>query len=115
MENQETSRTRIDQYIVMWDMYGLEAIINVSEGEREGIVQALKGETVTWRNPIQFMILRARFNSQRCYEIYCFDSELDEDELIRLFTDDPQLMANTIRRVGQKLYSDRATKTQVIT
>lgn len=115
MEIQDTSSTRIDQYIVMWDMYGLEAIINVSEGEREGIVQALKGEAVTWRNPIQFMLLRARFNSQRCYEIYTFESELSEKEISQMFKQSPQTIADTIRRVGHKLYSDRTTKTPVIT
>lgn len=114
MNSQEI--TTVDTYIAMWDMYGLESIVNVSEGEREAIVSALKEEKIQWRNPIQYMILRARFNSQRHYEIYVFESSMGEEELIKLFKDDPQLMADTIRRIGQQLYSDRAVeKRQVIT
>ena len=109
------SQKTVDKFIVMWDMYGLESIVNVSEGERESIISALKEEKIQWRNPIQYMILRARFNSQRCYEIYVFDSELEKSELILLFKSDPQLMADTIRRIGQKLYSDRTDKKAVIT
>lgn len=110
------SQKTVDQFIVMWDMYGLESIVNVSEGERWAVVSALKGEKIQWSNPIQYMILRARFNSQRHYEIYVFESEIDKDELIKLFKDNPQLMADTIRRIGQQLYSDRVVeKRKVIT
>lgn len=109
------SQKIVDKFIAMWDMYGLESIVNVSEGERSAVVSALKGEKIQWHNPIQYMIFRARFNSQRCYEIYVFDSEMDKDELTSLFKSDPQLMADSIRRVGQQLYSDRSTKTPVIT
>jgi hypothetical protein len=99
----------------MWDMYGLESLINVSEGEREAIIQALKGEQVNWRNPLQFMILRARFNSQRCYEIYSFSSSMTYKEIVEIFSSSPQVAADTIRNIGNKIYSDRQSKSQVIT
>jgi hypothetical protein len=105
----------VDTYIVMWDMYGLESLINVSEGEREAIIQALKGEQVNWRNPLQFMILRARFNSQRCYEIYSFSSSMTYKEIVEIFSSSPQVAADTIRNIGNKIYSDRQSKSQVIT
>lgn len=107
--------TTLDTYIVMWDMYGLESLVNVSEGERGAVVSVLKGEKIEWRNPIQYMILRARFNSQRCYEIYSFTSEIPEDDIIQMFKSSPQIAADTIRRIGQKLYSDRTEKKAVIT
>ncbi len=105
----------LDRYIVMWDMNGLEAIINVSDGEREAIVQTLADQPITWRNPIQFMLLRARFNSHRHYEIYTFDSEMTTKEISTLFKKSPQLMANTIREVGHQLYSDRIAQSPAIT
>lgn len=113
MNSQEI--TTVDTYIAMWDMYGLEALVNVSEGEREAVVSVLKGEKVQWHNPIQYMILRARFNSQRCYEIYSFTSEIPEEDIIEMFKTAPQIAADTIRRLGNKIYSDRTEKMAVIT
>jgi len=113
MNSQEI--TTVDTYIVMWDMYGLESLVNVSEGEREVLVSALKGEKIEWRNPMQYMILRARFNSQRCYEIYAFTSEIPKEDIIQMFKSTPQIAADTIRRIGQQLYSDRTDKKAVIT
>lgn len=99
----------------MWDMYGLEAIINVSESEKEAIVEALREGTVKWKNPLQFMILRAKFNTQRNYEIYTVESDLTENYIRELFNTDPQLIADTIRDVGVKVYSDRSDRKPVIT
>lgn len=110
-----SDNTRIDTYIAMWDMYGLESLINVSDGEREAIVQTLKGEPVQWKNPLQYMVLRAKFNSHRCYEIYSFTSSMTNKEIVKLFSSNPQIAADTIRRLGNKIYSDRQTKSQVIT
>jgi hypothetical protein len=109
----------------MWDMTGLECLINVSkveeeheQWEKEKIWRILKEENKTVKPaniPLDSMIMRARFNSQRCYEIYTFDSELSEKDIRETFESDPQVMADAIRNVGHKFYSDRADKkTQVI-
>lgn len=113
MNSQET--TTVDTYIAMWDMYGLESLINVSEIERDVLVSALKGEKIQWHNPIQYMILRARLNMQRCYEIYSFTSEVPKEDIIHMFKSTPQIAADTIRRLGNKIYSDRTEKKAVIT
>ena len=60
------------------------------------------------------MILRAKVNGQRCYEIYAFDSELSEEDIRETFESDPQVMADAIRNVGHKFYSDRANKKQQV-
>jgi len=109
------SEPRTIEYIIMWDMYGLESLINITDAEQQAIVQVLKDEPVTWRNPIQYMLLRARLNSQRHYEIYRFQSDLTETEIKRLFNVDAQTIADAIRRVGIQLYSDRLIKDIVIT
>lgn len=104
-----------DTFIAMWDIYGLESLINVSEKERDAICQALKGEKVTWHNPIHVMIIRAKFNMQRHYEIYSFTSEMPESDIVDMFKSEPQCMVDTIRRIGNKIYSDRETVERVIT
>lgn len=104
------------EFILMWDMYGLETIIDVTEMEQAAIIAGLKGEKVRQSNPLQHMILRAKFNSQRCYEIYSIVTlDIDKDDFTNLFKDSPQMIVNLIRERGTKIYSDRQTKEAVIT
>lgn len=110
----------------MWDMTGLECLINVTtiqkqheKWEKENLFRILKDQTRPLKPanvPLDMMILRARYNSQRHYEIYTFDSELSEKYIKQTFESDPQVMVDAIRNVGHELYSDRVLKkTQVIT
>ena len=106
--------------MAMWDMTGLEALINVTQiekeheqWEKENIFRILKEQNQTIKPahvPLDMMILRAKVNGQRCYEIYAFDSELSEENIRETFESDPQVMADAIRNVGHKFYSDRANK-----
>lgn len=100
----------------MWDMYGLESVINVTEIQDDAIIAGLKGEKVKHTNPLHYMILRAKFNMQRCYEIYSIvTKDIDKDDFIRLFKDSPQMIVDLIRERGTKIYSDRQTREAVIT
>ena len=101
----------------MWDMTGLECIFNVTEHlkdvedhEKKVMWDILKDsnfkEIGPPKIPLQSMILRARFNSQRCYEIYEFNSTLEKDELAEVFKENPQPIVNWIRKNGHKIYSD---------
>ena len=119
-----SSKKKTTRFVVMWDMHGLESLINVSkiekehqQWEKENIFRILKEDNTTIKPvnvPLDMMILRARVNSQRHYEIYTFDSELSEQDIRETFEDNPQVMADAIRNVGYKFYSDRATKSAVI-
>ena len=60
--------------------------------------------------PLNQMIIRARMNSQRSYEIYEFKSTFDIDEVKELFKTKPQLIVNWIRENGYKVYSDYNSK-----
>jgi hypothetical protein len=120
-----SSKKNLNRYVAMWDMTGLECLINVStiqkeheKWEKENIFRILKDqirEVKPPNIPLDMMILRARYNSQRHYEIYTFDSELSEQDIKETFDSDPQVMVDAIREVGHELYSDRVLKrTQVI-
>ena len=108
----------------MWDMTGLECLINVTkldkeheQWEKENIFRILKDQDRTIKPahvPLNMMIMRARANSQRHYEIYAFDSELSEEDIREIFESDPQVMADAIRNVGHRFYSDRANKKQQV-
>ena len=117
-------KKKTTRFVVMWDMNGLECLLNVSKiekehkrWEKENIWRILKEQNETVRPahvPLHQMILRAQINNQRHYEIYAFDSELSEQDIRETFEDSPQVMADAIRNVGYKFYSDRATKKAVI-
>ena len=108
----------------MWDMTGLECLINVTQiekehkqWEKENIFRILKEQNQTIKPahvPLEMMILRASVNSQRHYEIYAFDSELSEQDIKETFEDSPQVMVDAIRYIGHEFYSNRATRKAVI-
>ena len=103
-------------FLAMWDMQGLECLFDVgaemaehNAWEKEKIVSILKEQPVSKRKstiPLQMMILRAKVNSQRSYEIYEFNSTMDYNEVKEIFETDPQLIVEWIREYGEKIYSD---------
>ena len=111
--NSSENEKKTDKFLLMWDMYGLEAIVNISEYERKAIEDVLYERPVKHFS-IQPLLLRARFNSQRRYEIYAIESELTEDEIIATFEENPQLIADTVRRLGQKIYSDHVQCSEIM-
>ena len=109
----------------MWDMTGLECLINVTkiekaheDWEKANVFRILQEDSTSKKPelaPLHQMIMRARYNSQRHYEIYAFESEISEEAIKEIFESDPQVIVDVIRRVGSELYSDRVLKkTQVI-
>lgn len=101
-------------FLAMWDILGLECLMDVTAAEQENIVNILRGEPARHTNPIQMMILRARFNSQRHYEIYYFTSSMTEEEIRYAFQECPQTMVDAIRTHGQQVYSDRVQDHRVV-
>ena len=108
-------------YVLSWDCTGLEAVVNISDIEKEKMWSVLKdadsgksrGPSVN--NIVNMLMLRARFNTQRHYEIYCIDTDdtITEEDLRRQFDDNPQGMADLIRDRGRQLYSDRVRHNEV--
>ena len=120
-----SSKKKTTRFVAMWDMLGLECLINVTQiekeheqWEKENIFRILKDQDKTLKPahvPLEMMILRARVNSQRHYEIYAFDSELSEQDIRETFETSPQVIVDSIRNIGHKFYSDRSNnKLQVI-
>jgi hypothetical protein len=110
------SRKKTKHYLAMWDMQGLESLHDVdlhmkkyNEWEQQKILAILKDQRIPNQPsgiPLQMMILRARANSQRAYEIYEFNSTIGYDELKEAFNDNPQPIVEWIRENGKKVYSD---------
>ena len=103
-------------YLAMWDCNGLESLHDVgyhmdryNQWEKQKVVAILKEERIPARPtgiPLQMLILRAKANSQRAYEIYEFNSTIEYDELKEAFNDNPQPIVEWIRENGKQVYSD---------
>ena len=111
--------------LASWDCDGFECLQDITSKhpdnfEKGQLIEALKGNTPQ-KNPlaqqINSMKLRARFNSQRRYEIYIFTTNEDiefkdiEDWMIA----DPQSLVDWIRENHwNKVYSDHSPGRKLI-
>lgn len=121
-----SKKTKTNLFLAMWDMYGLECLIDVSkiideqqQWEKEKVWNMLKetkNTTVELNIPLNHLIMRARANPQRHYEIYSIttDKSIDYNTMLALFKENPQTAVNLVREKGNKIYSDRATEKAVI-
>lgn len=98
----------------MWDCNGLECLFDITNTEYDAMIAGLKNETFKMPFNISTLMLRARVNSQRSYEIYSFstDADIDYDDVRELFDSDPQSIVNLIRSKGRKIYSDYSPATK---
>jgi hypothetical protein len=103
-------RTQPHTLLLVWDCLGLEYSCNLTEYEKDLMWSALKGEEPKVRIPgLDILILRARANPQRNYEIYTVQVEPDVSlkDIQDMFEDTPQTIVDLVRARGHKLYSDR--------
>jgi hypothetical protein len=105
--------------LASWDREGFECLEDITSKhpdifDKAQVFEALKGNTPQ-RNPlgqqIEMMKLRARFNSQRTYEIYVFTTEdsIAFKDVEEWMIADPQSLVNWVRENHYaKIHSDYA-------
>lgn len=106
-------RTQPHTLLLVWDCLGLEYSCNLTDYEKDLMWSALKGEQPKVRIPgLDILILRARANPQRNYEIYTVQVEADVSlkDIRAMFKDSPQDIVDLVRARGNRLYSDRQYK-----
>lgn len=114
----------MNKFLAMWDNLGLETVIDLNAyylehdaWEKKKSWAVLKGEELNEhepRIPLQEMILRARFNNQRHYEIYIFTTDENEQFVRDMFAFQPQAMVDTIRKCGHKVFGERAERPLIV-
>lgn len=102
-------------FAIMWDCHGLEAVARVPD-PADTTFALLKGDKPPTPPNINHWKLRARFNTQRHYEIYVITATpgITEDDIQDMFEANPQGAADTIRRIGECVYSDRANEDNIV-
>jgi hypothetical protein len=95
-------------FLAMWDCEGLECLFDITNTEHDAMIAGLKNEPFKMPFNIGTLMLRARYNSQRSYEIYSFstDTDVSYDDVKEMFDSDPQGIVDLVRRKGRKIYSD---------
>jgi hypothetical protein len=90
-------------YLAYWDTLGFEAILNLSQQDKRAM-WAVLGDKPPPKLPVHAMIMRAKANPQRFPEIWTFWSCIGRKELLKYAQDEPQALADSIRRLGQKVF-----------
>jgi hypothetical protein len=95
------------KFLVSWCNEGLEVLYDLTDWEKNNLWNILKETTDPSTPKLNMMIMRARANAQRQYEIYLFQTDdLDTGQVTTAFEEEPQFMADFIRQNGTKIYSD---------
>lgn len=102
-------------FIFSWDIYGVESIIEITQYENWDAEQCWRilSDEPTQANPLRQimnqLLLRARFNSHRHYEIYAIDCDesITKKYWEEMWEENPQGCADLLRKRGTKLHSDR--------
>lgn len=111
----QDSDARPGQFAIMWDSHGLEACQRVPDASLTTFALLKNQEPPRPPNLLHWE-LRARYNSQRHYEIYIITAQpgIEQEDIVNMFEADPQSAADTIRRIGHCYYSDRRSEDQVV-
>ena len=89
--------------------------MNISDISKQRVWASLQGRNLNEAQAepnLMHWKLRAQFNPQRHYEIYLIEVNegITVDDIRSAFEASPQTMADTVRRIGHRFYSDRATE-----
>lgn len=114
MEDSE-DQGRIGYFAIMWDCHGLEVVQKIPDPAMQSW-RALQNLPPEQGPNINHWKLRARFNSQRFYEIYIISavSGIEKEDIEQMFENNPQNAADTIRRIGQRVYGERMSEDQIV-
>ena len=104
----------VNAFLFSWDCTGVEAIVPITQYEDWDTANAfnvLEGKAKT-ANPlnstINSILLRARANPQRFYEVYAVDCDdsITHSMWRTMWDTNPQQCADIIRERGVKLYGE---------
>jgi len=105
-------------FLLSWDMLGIDSVVNITEIDKKATWAMLQDENCRGPNlnvMVNAVLLRARLNSQRHYEVYTvtMSEDITEQDVREMFEANPQGMADLIRERGHKMYSARLAPNEV--
>ena len=110
----QAQEVNMSAYMAYFDTLGFEWIFNVTEYEKKKFWAVLKGdEKVDFPIP-RYAIIRAQANPQRFPEIWAFESEISLEELEEYAKEQPQELADAVRRCGQNVFKTPKTESVIV-
>lgn len=109
-------------FLLSWDIHGLESLVDLttlenlrSQEEKIRLIRILSDPEAkdpgdqtgaALNRAVQGILMRARVNNQRHYEVYTIqvDPSIQEKDLWDMFNSSPQTAAELIRERGNRLY-----------
>ena len=109
-------------FLLSWDIHGLESLVDLttlenlrSQEEKIRLIRILSDPEAkdpgdqtgcALNRAVQGILMRARINNQRHYEVYTIqvDPSIQEKDLWDMFNSSPQTAAELIRERGNRLY-----------
>lgn len=115
MEDNFEEDGRNGVFAIMWDNTGLEVVARVPD-PADTTFALLKGAEPPKTPNVEHWKLRARYNTQRHYEIYIITATpgINEEDIVKMFENNPQNAADTIRRIGHCIWNDRAREDKIV-
>jgi|688.fasta_scaffold163075_2 hypothetical protein len=105
------------RFLTCWNCNGLETVADITTNSFDRTWQTIAGDVSNIDIPNwTHLRLRAMASPSLHYEIYELNTDLaiKGDDIIKMFSDNPQGSADLIRSIGTCLYSDRMSKPPVI-
>jgi hypothetical protein len=96
-------------YLAYFDSLGFECVINLSAHDKRAMWNTLADKPYD-KLPVHMMIMRAKANPQRFPEIWTFWSSISQKQLAEYANDMPQELADSIRRIGTKVFVTQREK-----
>ena len=105
------------RYLVMWNRDGLQYVADQVRIQQEQIWSRIRGDEPRWYPDVMYLRTLAQRQPHLHFEIWEFlaDDGITEDQVKAIFKQNPQGSAETIRSLGECLYSDRVTTPAKIT
>ncbi len=111
-------------YLFVWTEYGIENIVPITQFENWDaenmwkILQDKQPEVNPLGSIISYALIRARYNSERRYEVYAMDCEegITEQDLYDMWENSPQYAADITRAKGVCLFgaSKKPEKVKIV-
>lgn len=97
------------RFIISWDDLGVEAVHDINAEQSKRVEAALREEAYEHQDPVQLLemiLLRARFNTPRNYNVYAINmpDHLTEDAVRLMFEENPEIMFELVKKKGVKFY-----------
>lgn len=107
-----------NRFLLSWCSEGLEYICDINELAYSDTLEALTNGKTSNRSGslLTSLLLRARVNSHRSYEIYLVEvsKEITIEDFERYFEENPQATADLVRARGTKLYGEPRGKSVIV-